>query len=132
MTVASIVGCQQFTSDGKAIKTISHPNPKEKTLRASDSFIHLYDGDPEKQNRLKETSLGLEYITAPDYITKYQRSSCGRYFYLASKSGLHILDAVTEDILATVTEEFGVQNFEELAPGLIAIATWSGVKLYKL
>jgi len=25
-----------------------------------------------------------------------------------------------------------VQNFEELAPGFIAIATWTGVKLYKL
>lgn len=29
-------------------------------------------------------------------------------------------------------EEYGVQNFEEIDPGLIAIATWTGVKLYRL
>ena len=134
VTVASIAGCRQFTLDGKAIQTISHPDPKDKTLRASDAFIHLFDGDTEKQNRLKEVSasLGLEDISAPDYITKHEFSSCGTYIYLASESGFYLLDASTGDILATVPEEYGVQNFQEIDPGLIAIATWTGVKLYKL
>ena len=134
VAVASIAGCRQFTLEGKAIKTISHPAPKDKTLRASDAFMHLFDGDTEKQNRLKEVSasLGLEDISAPDYITKHELSSCGSYIYLASESGFYLLDAGTGDILATVPEEYGVQDFEEINPGLIAIATWTGVKLYKL
>ena len=134
VTVASIAGCRQFTLEGKAIKTISHPAPKDKTLRASDAFMHLFDGDTEKQNRLKElsASLGLEDISAPDYITKHELSSCGSHIYLASESGFYLLDAGTGDILATVPEEYGVQNFEEIDTGLIAIATWTGVKLYKL
>ena len=134
VTISSIVGCRQFTLDGKAVKTIAHPAPKDKTLRASDAFMHLFDGDTEKQNRLKEVSasLGLEDISAPDYITKHEASSCGSYIYLASQSGFYLLDASTGDILASVPEEYGVQNVEELSPGLIAIATWTGVKLYKL
>ena len=133
VTVASVAGCQQFTLDGKAIKTISHPEPKDKILHASDVFMDLFDGDAEKQNRLKEVSasLGLENISAPDHITKHERSSCGSHVYLASESGFYLLDAGTGDILASVPEENGVQNFEELAPGLIAISTWTGVKLYR-
>ena len=134
VTLSSIAGCRQFTLDGKAIKTISHPAPNDKTLRTSDAFMHLFDGDAEKQNRLKELSesLELEGISAPDYITKHELSSCGSHIYLASESGFYLLDANTGDILATVPEEYGVQTFEELSPGLIAIATWTGVKLYKL
>lgn len=131
--LSSIAGCQQFTLDGKSLNTISHPSPKNKTLHASDAFLHLFDGDAEKQKRINEisASLGLENISAPDYIAKNELSSCGKYNYLVSESGFYLLDANTGDILATVPEEYGVQNFEELAPGLIAIATWSGVKLYR-
>jgi hypothetical protein len=50
---------------------------------------------------------------------------------LASESGFYLIDASTGNLLASVPEKYGVQNFEELAPGLIAIATWSGVKLYR-
>ena len=133
VTLSSIAGCQQFTLDGKTVNTISHPSPKDKTLRASDAFMHLFEGNAEKQKHLKEASasLGLENISAPDYITKYELSSCGNYIYLASESGFYLIDANTGDILASVPEEYGVQNFEELAPGLIATATWSGVKLYR-
>jgi len=134
VTILSIAGCQEYTLEGKAIKTISHPAPKEKTLHASDVFMHLFDGDAEKQKKLLEmsASLGLENVSAPDYITKHELSSCGRYIYLASESGFYLLNASTGDVLATVPEKYGVQNFEELDPGLIAIATWNGVKLYKL
>lgn len=134
VTLSSIAGCRQFTLEGKAIKTISHPKPEDKTLHASDVFMHLFDGDTEKQKRLKEISvtLGLENISSPDYITKCETSSCGEYIYLASESGFYLIDESTGDILASVSEEYGVQNFEELAPGFIAIATWTGVKLYKL
>lgn len=132
VTLASIAGCRQFTLEGKSLNTISHPSPKDKTLHTSEVFAHLFDGDTEKQNRLKEVSaaLGLENISATDYITKYALSSCGKYIYIASESGFYLTDEKTGDVLASVPEEYGVQNFEELAPGLIAIATWSGVKLY--
>jgi hypothetical protein len=133
VTLSSITGCRQFTLDGKMVNTISHPSPKGKTLHASDVFMHLFDGNTEKQKHLKEVSasLGLEHISAPDYITKYELSSCGKYIYLASESGFYLIDASTGDILASVPEKYGVQNFEELAQGAIAIGTWSGVKLYQ-
>jgi hypothetical protein len=133
VTIASIAGCQQFTLEGKAVSTISHPDPKDKVLHFSDVFMSLFDGDAEKQTHIKElsASLGLENITAADYITKHRSSSCGKYVYLASESGFYLIDASTGNLLASVPEKYGVQNFEELAPGLIAIATWSGVKLYR-
>ncbi|MBP3479316.1 MAG: hypothetical protein J6K03_07530 [Oscillospiraceae bacterium] len=133
VTLASIAGCWQFTLDGKTVNTITHPSPKDKTIHASDLFMHLFDGDAEKQKHLKEVSasLGLENISAPDYITKYESSSCGKYIYVASESGFYLIDESTGNIIASVSEEYGVQNFEELAPGMIAIATWSGVKLYR-
>ena len=132
VTLSSITGCQQFTLDGKRIKTISHPCPKNKTLHFSDVFMPLADGDAAKQTYIKETaaSFQLENISAPDRITKYGTSSCGKYIYLASESGFYLIDESIGDILASVSEEYGVQNFEEIAPGLIAIATWTGVKLY--
>ena len=134
VTVASVAGCRQFTLVGKTIKTISHPDPEDKTLHASEVFMHLINGDAEKQKRLKEISesLGLENISPLDYITKYELSSCSKYIYLASESGFYLIDENTGDILASVPEEYGVQNCEELAPGMIAIATWTGVKLYQL
>ena len=134
VTIASITGCHQFTLEGKAVSTISHPSPKERTFHFSDTFMHLFDGAAEKQKYLKEVSaaLGLEDISAPDNVTKCGSSSCGKYTYLASESGFYLIDASTGDILASVPEEYRVQNFEELAPGVIAIATWTGVKLYKL
>lgn len=134
VTIASVSGCRQFTLDGKVIKMISHPCPKDKTIRTSDVFKHLADGDTQKQKQLKEISesLGLENISASDEIAKYAPSSCGTYIYLASESGFYLLDAGTGDIVASVLERYGVHNFEEFAPQMIAIATWSGVKLYQV
>ena len=134
VTTASLAGCRQFTLEGKIIKTIPHPAPKSKRLSASDVFMHLCDGDTEKQKQLKELSnaYGMENVSAPDNILKYASSSDGSYTYLASDSGFYLLDGVTGDVLASVPEAFGVQNFEEISPELIAIATWSGVKLYQL
>ncbi len=132
VTIASVAGCRQFTLEGKVIKEISHPAPKSKTLCASDVFMHLFD--MEKQNRLKELSnaYGMENISAPDNILKCAPSSDGSYTYLASDSGFYLLDGVTGDVLAAVPETYGVQNFEEISTEMIAIATWSGVKLYQL
>ena len=134
VTLFSFGGCRRFTLEGKAVDTVTHPDPKDKMLHTSDAFMHLFDGDTEKQNRLKEisASFGLKKIIAPDHITKYELSSCGSYIYLASENGFYVMDGSTGEILACVPEKYGVQNFEELAPGSVAIATWSGVKLYKL
>ena len=43
-----------------------------------------------------------------------------------------MLDVKTKNVLASVDETYGVQNFEEIAADVIAIATWNGVKLYRL
>ncbi len=105
ITVAAITGCQQFTLDGKAVKTISCHDPEDQEMGVPDAL---------------------------DDITKAEMSSCGSYRYLAAQNGFYLLDANTGAILASVPEEYGIQNFAELNPGLLAIATWTGVKLYRL
>ena len=134
VTIASIAGCRQFTLEGKFIRTISHPEPKDKMLCFSDAFRNLFAYDPDKQNRIKESSiaLGIEDISAPDYINMYETSKCRNYIYLASESGFYVLDMKTGNILAFVPEEYGVKSFVEILPGLLALATWTGTKLYRL
>lgn len=134
VTVTTLDGCRQFTLDGKEIQAVVHPAPRNKTLCASEAFGHLFEGDAEKQEKLKDISaaFGLEEILVQDTITNYQVSACGSYLYLASQSGFYLLDAKTSEVLASVQEEYGVQNVKELAPGIIAIATWTGVKLYRI
>lgn len=134
VTVASFTGCKQFTLDGMATETISHPDPHDRKLRASDLLHALFEGDVQAQNEMKalSESLGLENIPAPDSINKYEKSSCGKYIYLASQSGFYLLDADTAELLGSVPVEYGVQNVVELAPGMIGLATWSGVKVYRL
>ena len=140
ITISSLGYCRHFTLEGKEIQTISHPTPKDKTIQMSDVFPHLADDNTEMQDLRKElfALFGLtdvsvpETVSVPDSITKLETSSCGRYLYLASRSGFYLLDTNTGAILASVPEEWGVQNFAEFAPGLIALATWSGVKLYRV
>ncbi len=132
VTVCSLSGCQRFTLEGEKIKTIAHPEPKPGTIHTADVFKHLCDSDTEKQNKMEAIFAALEpkEVSTPDVIEKYAVSNCGNYIYLASKSGFYLLDATTGDILATVLEKYGVQNFEELVSGVIALSTWSGVKIY--
>ena len=65
-------------------------------------------------------------------ITKYALSACGNYIFLSSDSGFYLLDAATKKILAHHPEEFGVHNFEQLETDVIALATWGGVKLFRM
>ena len=134
VNISDLSGCRQFTPDGKLLASFSHPAPKDKMLCGSALFEDMPAGNGEQQKQLKEFSaaLGLEHISAPDRIAKRSVSLCGSYIYLASQSGFYLQDAHTEAVLASVPEEYGVQNVEELAPGLIAIATWTGVKIYRL
>ena len=134
ITVTSIDGCFRFTLEGEIIEKISHPKPKDKKVSFSDVFMHSFAENREKQKELKDLSmeLGLEDILARDYINKYKPSLCGKYMFLASESGFHVLDANGKEILFAILEKYGVQNFEELSPNIIAIATWHGVKLYEL
>ena len=83
----------------------------------------------------------LEHIDNPfasgessykDMITKYAPSQCGRYIFMSTNTGFSLLDAATKQLLAHVPEEFGVQNFEQLETDVIALATWRGVKLYRM
>ena len=140
ITISALDTCRQFTLEGKEIQTISHPFPKDKVCKMSDVFPHLFDEATESQNLRNESfaAFGLADISipntfsAPDRINQIKHSSCGSYHYLASRSGFYLLDAHTGGVLASIPEEWGVQNVKELAPGLIAIATLSGVKLYHI
>ena len=65
-------------------------------------------------------------------IPVYPSVSCQQHLYLASDSGFYLLDAATEQVLATVPERFGVHQVAELAPDLLALSTWTGTKLYQM
>lgn len=67
-----------------------------------------------------------------DSITKYARSQCGRYTFMSTNAGFYLLDAATKQLLAHIPEEYGVHNFEQLEPDVIALATEGGVKLYRM
>ncbi len=66
------------------------------------------------------------------YVEKLAQSSCGKYVYAATENGFYILDSDTKKILAEAEEEHGAQNCEELEKGLVAVATWGGVKIYEI
>ena len=135
ITLASFTdGCRRFSMEGKLLDSVTHPNTQEKTISFSDAFTNLFADNSDGMQKVRDMSAkrGFENVSVRDDIAKYERSSCGKYIYLASKSGLHLLDAKTGAVLAFVPEEFGVQNVAELNPGVIAIATWSGVKIYEV
>lgn len=73
-----------------------------------------------------------EKAEARDFIAKYARSQCGRYIFMATNAGFYLLDAATKQLLCHIPEEYGVQNFEQLEPDVIALAGWNGVKLYRM
>lgn len=70
--------------------------------------------------------------TYEDTITKYTRSQCGRYIFMSTNAGFYLLDSATKQLLVHIPEEYGVQNFEQLEADVIALATWRGVKLYRM
>ena len=53
-------------------------------------------------NYIEIEEFGRKYfvnnVSVPDSITKYARSTCGKYILLASQSGFYLLDALTADI----------------------------------
>ena len=51
---------------------------------------------------------------------------------MSTNAGFYLLDAVTKQLLSHIPEEYGVQNFEQLETDVIALATWHGVKLYRI
>lgn len=134
VTLYTLKGCYRYTLDGKSVAELSHPVPVDKTYSFYDVFGHLFIDNQEKLEKLKELSIsfGSENISTPDFITKYQISSCGNFVYIASESGFYVADAETVEIMASVQEKFGVQNFEEISSDIIALATWSGVSLYQI
>lgn len=67
-----------------------------------------------------------------DSITKYALSQCSRYIFMSTNAGFYLLDAPTKQLLSFIPEEYGVQNLEQLEPDVIALATSSGVTLYRM
>jgi len=81
--------------------------------------------------------LAVGEVTFSTLLLPSSEGACAYYRHsrrvmIVGKDSPHIMGANTAEILATVPEEYRVQNFEEIAPGVIAIATWGGVKLYKI
>lgn len=71
-------------------------------------------------------------LAPDDPIQKYTLSPCGKYRFFGTKKGFTLTDAKTGGILAHIPEEYGVQNVTPIAPDIIALSTWSGVKLYRM
>lgn len=127
VTVCSYGISRRFTLDGKRLPDLEHPAPAQKTISASQIAAQLF---PEVQEVPVQES--LENIPVRDSIMKVVKSACGKYRYLASQSGFYVLDAREQTVLAVVEEAYGVQGFEELAPGVLGLATWTGTKLYQI
>ena len=127
-------GCKRFSMKGKLLESVTHPNPQSRTMSFSKAFTNLFADNPEGMQKVKDMSAahGFENVPVRDKIAEYRTSSCGRYGYLASESGLHLLDGKTGEVLEFVPEEFGVQHVAETTPDIIAIATWSSVKIYHI
>ena len=137
VTIYSIEACYRYTPDGKLIKTIPHPSAKDEenplSIAVSPAVAEI-PGITEALNKLFD-ELGVEdmnSVESGDMVHKYGQSECGRYFWMASESGFYVMDAETSEILAEVPEEYGVRNFEWVAEDVVALATWGGVKLYRL
>ena len=137
VTIYSIEACYRYTPDGKLIKTIPHPSAKDEeiplSIEVSPAVMEI-PGITEALNQLFD-ELGVEDMNSAgseDMVHKYGRSDCGRYLCMASESGFYVMDAETSEILAEVSEEYGVRNFEWVADDVVALATWGGVKLYRL
>ena len=137
VTIYSIEACYRYTPDGKLIKTIPHPSAKDEenplSIAVSPAVAEI-PGITEALNKLFD-ELGVEdmnSVESGDMVHKYGQSECGRYLCMASESGFYVMDAETSEILAEVPEEYGVQNFEWVADDVVALATWDGVKLYRL
>lgn len=77
-----------------------------------------------------------EVIPSPlapdDPIQKYALSPCGKYRFYGTKRGFTLADARSGEILAHIPEDYGVQNVTPIAPDIVALSTWSGVKLYRM
>ena len=137
VTIYSIEACYHYTPEGKLIKTIPHPGAKDEEVPLSIEFspaVMEIPGITEALDQLFD-ELGVEDMNSAgseDMVHKYGRSGCGRYLCMASESGFYVMDAETSEILAEVPEEYGVQNFEWVADDVVALATWGGVKLYRL
>lgn len=123
-----------YSAEGKFLKKIEHPQPKEKKIFFSKVFEHIFPEGSEEMNLIRNLCklYGMEGFTAKDDLKKHGISTCGQYEYYATDSGFYITDINTKEIVAYIPEEYGVENFEQVAPDVIAIATWSGVKLYRI
>lgn len=134
VTLYSTDDCFRYTAEGKKMETLRHPRAKTGKVSFSDVFANMFADQPDAMAEIRNQceALGLEHVDTKDAITKYAFSACGRFHYVASKSGFYIADARTAEILAHVPEEYGVQNFEWVEPDVIALATWGGVKLYRV
>ena len=137
VTIYSIEACYRYTPEGKLIQTILHPSAKDEevplSIEVSPAVMEI-PGITEALNQLFD-ELGVEDMNSAgseDMVHKYGRSACGRYLCMASESGFYVMDAETSEILAEVPEEYGVRNFEWVADDVVALATWGGVKLYRL
>lgn len=134
ITLFTSRGYCTYTAEGTLLQVHGHPYAVPTEVSFSEVFeTHFGADSPEMEHirRICEAG-GLEHVPVPDRIQQIEPSPDGRYIYLASQSGFYLMDAGSRALLARVPEEYGVQKITQLAPDLLALTTWHGVRLYRI
>lgn len=56
----------------------------------------------------------------------------GKKYYAGTHLGISVVDAETKSVLAKKKIDYGVQNITEIAPNVIVVSTWNGVKVLEI
>ena len=118
---------------GKILGTVDIPEDRMLTAAFSNVFSNC--GLSEQAFReITElsASLGLEDLCVPDAVSQVCTSSNGKWSYVATQSGIFVTDKQTNAVLAKVDLEYGASSVVEISENVIAVTTWSGVKIFEV
>lgn len=73
-----------------------------------------------------------ENILIDNGINKVCRSSDMQFIYVVTERGLFVLNSQNKQIEAKVEIDYGAQDVVELSSGLIAVSTWSGIRIFEI
>lgn len=118
---------------GKIIEELSLSDSEKITASLSDTLSNL-DIKGNQLDALKQFShlFGTENISLDDSIYKVCLSFDGKKYYAGTHLGISVIDAETKSVLAKKKIDYGVQNITEIAPNVIVVSTWNGVKVFEI
>ena len=118
---------------GKIIEELSLSDSEKITASLSGALSSL-DIKGNQLDALKQFShlFGTENIAPDDSIYKVCLSFDGKKYYAGTHLGISVIDAETKSVLAKKKIDYGVQNITEIAPNVIVVSTWNGVKVLEI